>query len=524
MKHLLLLLCILPGLLPAQTADTIREHWHAKDKKEPTAREVLLKVTIYNLARNKMAGVDVRLLQTESGKVWQGFTGIYGEVFFLVPKGKAYRIDAGDETGLQTLTVSGERFARETVGVTYLASPYTETVQNDSVFQKVSPAQTPTRSRVLVVLTILDLDDQPLEGEALFFSAKNARKVYVGKTDRLGKAYLMLPMGDTYCISTRFEANLKCYDMPQDDRAGQLNIRYNTIGTQAILRRKAERERLAALRDSLYEAQRLRDSILMARRSAYGGDPYENFVHQLLYGKNGPEVKKRIEHRAAVERDSVARNPRYFEESGEVVKATLFRMRERWKHKVIVTDLTGSMSPYMDQVILWHALQLAGGEENSYVFFNDGDAKPDTAKRVGQTGGIYFAEKADMDTLLNTMLKTARAGYGGDSPENDLEALLEGAKKRHGLDELILVADNLSDVRDMALLSRLEVPVHIILCGTADGVNENYLEIAYKTGGSVHTIEQDIDELARLADGATIAIGRFQYRVSRGKFIQVSRL
>lgn len=64
----------------------------------------------------------------------------------------------------------------------------------------------------------------------------------------------------------------------------------------------------------------------------------------------------------------------------------------------------------------------------------------------------------------------------------------------------------------------------IILCGTERGVNENYLEIACKTGGSLHTIEQDIEHLAELADGATITIGRYQYRVSRGKFIQVSRI
>lgn len=523
MRHLLPFFFFLPLFLPAQTtpADTVTEHWHTRDKKEPTAKEVLLKITVYNLARNKMANADVRLLQTESGRVWQGRTGSFGEVFFLVPKGKEYRVDVGDETGIQTLTVSNERFARENLGITWLPGKFTEEPRNDSIFQKVSPAQTPTRSRILVQMTILDLDNKPLDGEEMYFAAKKAGKVYVGQTNRAGKAYLMLPMGDTYCISTRFQANLKCYDVPQDDRAGQLNITYNTIGTKAILRRKAERARLAALRDSLYEVDRIRDSINMARMARQKND---DFLHQLMFGQAGPEVRKKIEKRAAEERDSVARNPRYFEDAGEVVKATLYRMRERWKHKVVVTDLTGSMSPYMDQVVLWHALQLVQGEENRYVFFNDGDARPDNQKPIGKTGGIYFTEKAGMEQLLETMMQTARAGYGGDGPENDLEALLEGAAKRAGMDELILVADNYSDVRDIELLSRLKVPVHIILCGAEYGVNEDYLEIAYRTRGSIHTIEEDIDNLAELADGATITIGTAQYRVSRGKFIQVSRI
>ena len=85
--------------------------------------------------------------------------------------------------------------------------------------------------------------------------------------------------------------------------------------------------------------------------------------------------------------------------------------------------------------------------------------------------------------------------------------------------------------RDRPMLQHLarrfelwKVPVHIVLCGTESGVNEDYLEIAYKTKGSIHTIEQDIDDLAQLADGATITIGHYKYRVSRGKFIQVSRI
>lgn len=531
MKQLIFALLLLTVSLKAQirpvpgaAPDTITTYWQTKDHKEPTAQEVLLKVTIYNLARLKMAGVEVLVRQTESGTVWRGVTGSYGEVLFLVPKGKEYRIGTAEEPAIQTVQLSNERFARENIGITYLPNRFTEEARHDSVFQTVSPAQTPTRSRILVVLTILDLDDQALDGEEMYFVAQKTGKVYVGKTNRSGKAYLMLPMGDSYCVSTRMEANLKCYDMPRDDRAGQLNIRYNTIGTREMLRRQAERARLAHLRDSLYEADRIRDSIAGARMAARGPQMGQPFIHQLLFGNPGDAVKKRIEQRAAAERDSVARDPKYFEKTGEVVQATLYRMRDRWKHKVIVTDLTGSMTPYMDQVVLWHALQLVQGEENRYVFFNDGDRKADSAKMIGQTGGIYGTDRSNMDSLLNVMVRTARAGDGGDSPENDLEALLEGARRKRGLDELILIADNFSDVRDMDLLIRLQVPVHIILCGADHGVNENYLEIACKTGGSIHTIEQDIEGLARLADGATITIGGYQYRVNRGKFIQISRM
>lgn len=524
MKHLLtILFCTLYCLLTAQN-DTIVEYWHVKDKKQPTAKEVLLRINVNNLDQRKMPEVPVQVVQTGSGNVWQGITGRFGEVLFLVPKDREYRIDAGDETGIETIRVSNEPYAREVIDITYLASQFTEEERNDTIYQKVSRAQTPTRSRVLVVLTILDLDDRPINGEDMYFAVKRSGKVYHATTDRTGKAYLMLPMGESYCISTRIETNLKCYDMPQDDRAGQLNIRYNTIGTQAVLKRRAERARLAFVRDSLYRIERERDSIAWATHARRQLNKEDNFVQQLLFGEQGPEVQQRIARRAAEERDSVNRDPHYFEKTGSAVQAALYRMRERWKHKVIVTDLTGSMTPYMDQVIMWHALQLVQGEENRYFFFNDGDARDDSDKPIGKTGGIYFTDHAEMDQLLQTMMQTAKAGYGGDGPENDLEALLEGAQKLHGLDELVLVADNYSDVRDIELLTRLKVPVHIILCGTESGVNENYLEIAFKTGGSVHTIEQDIEDLAQLVDGATLNIGPFRYRVNRGKFIKVTKL
>ena len=49
-----------------------------------------------------------------------------------------------------------------------------------------------------------------------------------------------------------------------------------------------------------------------------------------------------------------------------------------------------------------------------------------------------------------------------------------------------------------------------------------YLEIAYSTGGSIHTLEEDIYELSHLADGEVVRIGAYHYRVNRGKFVQLT--
>jgi len=526
-KHLaLLLLTTLPCLLSAQTKpattppDTIFQHWHAGHKMEPTKKEALLKVSVVGLDRLKIPDLEVRVLQTATGQVWQGTTGKYGEVYFLVPAGQEYQVGAGDENKIETIQIPNDTYLRDHLTITHLAKAFTEELRGDTVFQKVSVAQTPTRERVLLQAKILDLDDKPIAGEVLFFSVEKSKTVYVAVTNAQGKSVLMLPKGQRYCFSTEIYPTLKCYEIPNHDMAGQLNITFNTIGAKAYRAREAERARQAAVRDSLYRIERMRDSLLALTRQ-YGDD---DFVNQLLFGAPQDSVLKQIERRAERDRAAIKADPLYFEKTGQVVQAVLYRLRERWKNKMIVTDLTGSMSPYMDQVILWHALQLVQGENNRYLFFNDGDRTPDDQKVVGKTGGLYYTEHYVLDSLLEKMRLTAQNGSGGDGPENDVEALLASVPRLRGLDELVLVADNYSDCRDIGLLEKLRVPIHVVLCGTSQGVNEQYLEIACHTGGSIHTIEQDIEDLAQLADGATISIGAYQYKVSRGKFIKVTRM
>ena len=120
------------------------------------------------------------------------------------------------------------------------------------------------------------------------------------------------------------------------------------------------------------------------------------------------------------------------------VCAVLNRMGTAWKQKVIVNDLTGSMYPYMDEVLVWHKLNLQLKEKKSYFFFNDGDQTPDHAKQIGKTGGIYHTASTNDQTVAATMLETMRGGGGGDGPENDVEALIKAQQFAYGETALVL--------------------------------------------------------------------------------------
>jgi hypothetical protein len=189
------------------------------------------------------------------------------------------------------------------------------------------------------------------------------------------------------------------------------------------------------------------------------------------------------------------------------------------KNTLVVVDVTGSMAPYSLQVCLWNRLNFKPGKHNHYVLFNDGDAKSTHQKKIGNTGGIYPIVIDSVIDLEKNMIKVMKKGFGGDVPENNLEAIIAGIKKFPKSKEVIMIADNYAPVRDMALLEKIKIPVKVILCGSYNlRYNCDYLNIAKQTKGSLHTMEKDVLNLFDLKEGEIIEINGFNYKLIKGKF------
>jgi len=206
--------------------------------------------------------------------------------------------------------------------------------------------------------------------------------------------------------------------------------------------------------------------------------------------------------------------------------STIFNVFSRnsgWNKMLLVCDFTGSMSPYTVQLLLWFRLYNNTDKQKieHFTFFNDGDHKPNTRKQIGKTGGIYHSKSRKLEDIIGLAEKTMMRGHGGDVPENNIEALLEAIGKCEDCEEIIMIADNFATPRDMSLLHQVDKPVRIILCGTNGGINTAYLDIVRHTKGSLHTIEDDILNLAEMNEGGEITIGNMLYKIKRGKFIPV---
>jgi hypothetical protein len=189
------------------------------------------------------------------------------------------------------------------------------------------------------------------------------------------------------------------------------------------------------------------------------------------------------------------------------------------KNTLVVVDITGSMAPYSLQVCLWNRLNFKPGKHNHYVLFNDGDAKSTNQKKIGSTGGVYPIKIDSVIDLEKNMIKVMQRGFGGDIPENNLEAIIAGIKKFPNTKEVIMIADNYAPVRDMVLLEKIKTPVKIILCGVYDlRYNCDYLNIAKQTKGSLHTMENDYINLHSIKEGEVLEMNGFYYKLIKGKF------
>jgi len=201
-----------------------------------------------------------------------------------------------------------------------------------------------------------------------------------------------------------------------------------------------------------------------------------------------------------------------------VVYSVLNRTLGRWEDHVVVQDVTGSMHPYLTQTLLFLRGHIKKNTTEKFVFFNDGDHKPDGP--LGYSGGCYYTSADNVDEIQEMAFEAMRNGKGGKAPENDVEAILYGVKKFPNCKGIVLIADNFSRIRDFRLIPRLMKlgkPVRVVVCGIAKGdvINLDYIYLARYTKGSLHTINEDITDLSEKEEGSAFKVGSQYFKIEK---------
>lgn len=339
-------------------------------------------------------------------------------------------------------------------------------------------------------ITLKDLENGPLMNEEVTMTGLNRNKSFKGKTNSSGQIQFYLPKGDKYSLNFKYNKSFTHQEVRYSRGTATMRLDLMYIGSKEIERRmKEEEERIKR------EEERLKRE-------------HEEFLAWCK--KEG--LTEAEGHRKRLMESSGTKDT--------VVMAVL--NRNRWYEKLIVCDLTGSMDPYANQLAVWYQLHYKKEKNLQFVFFNDGDSKSDASKVIGSTGGIYYQPGKGMDSLIILMSKVRSRGNGGDCPENNMEALIKGVRMANPYKELVMIVDNNAPVKDIELLKDFNRPVHIILCGAYKHILTDYLQIAWKTKGTIHTIEEDITKIAAMSEGETVKVSGVTYKIMGGEFVRIS--
>tara|TARA_Y100000589_G_scaffold331027_1_gene382790 strand:+ start:122857 stop:124161 length:1305 start_codon:yes stop_codon:yes gene_type:complete len=169
------------------------------------------------------------------------------------------------------------------------------------------------------------------------------------------------------------------------------------------------------------------------------------------------------------------------------------------KNYVVVMDATGSMGSYVVQGLEWIFAHRNKLKIEGVVFFNDGDNKKSKKKKAMKTGGIYFSAN-DSSKIVETVTKCMKNGSGGgESKENDIEAITLALNKFPQASEVILIADNKEWMRDFDYLTKIDKPVNVILCDTKVlPPNAEYFTLASFTQGKLYTNDKEFSRLTEM--------------------------
>lgn len=411
---------------------------------------------------------EITLVSTQTGNSYSVKTNELGKAVAKVPINDTYTINLQAATEYAKIEIPNI----ENYNINY-----------EIVYEGSTPnAIYPSLSEALFSFTFLDLDSLPVPNENFYLHSKKNGKVYKCNTDKNGTCKILAPINDTYNISSEYFKNFASKPISSQQTLNFIDITLVFTSSIEYLKQKAERKKLLEARELEWESKRM---------------DFEKYL------------------KTKVDNPSFTYTPM----QDSVVSSVLNR-NPQWKNKLIILDVTGSMTPYTLQVEMWYKLNFSTNDPIQFVMFNDGNNRPDFSKKIGSTGGIHYCKYCTVKTFADSLTFAREAGTGGDGPENDLEATIKAMNTCKNYSEIILVADNYSMVKDIELLHLIEKPIKIILCGAQHNpINTDYLNLAYHSNGSIHTIEQDIVNIGKTLDGKRIKIGKKTYLLTNGKFV-----
>jgi outer membrane protein assembly factor BamB len=201
----------------------------------PTITEALIKIVVSDKNERPVNNLAVSMLCRKTNKLYSSKTDITGEARFLVLINNDYEINVDTEQNYRQISIPN----KPNMGMTkkFIYTPTTrlnETVNGDTITQQLGANAEPSNSRVLIKMLIMDLDKNPLPNEAVFITEKEGIKVYHGISNEEGNVTLLVPKGNKYLLSFKYERDVDLLDLIQKEGYRTIEIEYGYMGSQKI--------------------------------------------------------------------------------------------------------------------------------------------------------------------------------------------------------------------------------------------------------------------------------------------------
>lgn len=201
----------------------------------PTVTEALIKVVVSDKNERPVNNLAVSMLCRKTNKLYSSKTDITGEARFLVLINNDYEINVDTEQNYRQISIPNKPNLGMTKKFIYTpTTPLNETVKGDTITQQLGAEAEPSNSRVLIKMLIMDLDKNPLANEPVFINEKEGSKVYYGVSDNAGNVTMLVPKGNKYLLSFKYERDVDLLDLVQKEGYRTIEIEYGYMGSQKI--------------------------------------------------------------------------------------------------------------------------------------------------------------------------------------------------------------------------------------------------------------------------------------------------
>ena len=178
---------------------------------QPTAKESIITIKLLDQKRKVYPGVDVALVNFDSGIIYESRTNSSGAAMFKVPVGQEFDVDVDGVESLRRIRVAQVPMNSQ-LTLLYQPREFKENQEDRFIVQSVTPEMQPSSSHAKVKIKVRGGSKGGIN-EDVYVRMLKSNAVYKAKTNDQGEVLMMLPIRQKYFIDFTYQRGADQIDL-----------------------------------------------------------------------------------------------------------------------------------------------------------------------------------------------------------------------------------------------------------------------------------------------------------------------